>query len=333
MDGPAGYTNVNYWDDVAQDYDGEIMSSFDEDLKRIIHKRVCEHCQGPVSSFALDLGCGVGKYLPLLATRCSKVLGVDISNELLTQAQRLCDPFSNVKLRCVDLGNYVLDAHTTGDLPLHQATFLVCANVIISPDQTVCSKIFDTVTKCLAPGGKLLLVIPSQESAHLATSLIDDWRDAQRRRASSGRGAKGRKLKLEESEVSSEEDIAQGVYCRDGVRTKTFTQQQVCDELKARNLMVLSLDKIEYTWDTEYRGDGSRQWMPACGLRPWDWLFIAQHKGMLPQTAEEDSASSSSLPSSTELSSRSDSSGSPTSVLSPRLTDDSTAVPYGPAIS
>ena len=205
MDGPAGYTNVNYWDDVAQDYDGEIMSSFDEDLKRIIHKRVCEHCQGPVSSFALDLGCGVGKYLPLLATRCSKVLGVDISNELLTQAQRLCDPFSNVKLRCVDLGNYVLDAHTTGDLPLHQATFLVCANVIISPDQTVCSKIFDTVTKCLAPGGKLLLVIPSQESAHLATSLIDDWRDAQRRRASSGRGAKGRKLKLEESEVSSEE--------------------------------------------------------------------------------------------------------------------------------
>ena len=40
MDGPAGYTNCAYWDTMARDYDGEIMSSFDEDVKKVIKRRV-----------------------------------------------------------------------------------------------------------------------------------------------------------------------------------------------------------------------------------------------------------------------------------------------------
>lgn len=290
MDGPPGFTNLVYWDEMAQDYDGEIMSSFDEDVNKVIRRRVNDHCRGAAASFALDLGCGVGKYLPLLAQRCRSVLGVDISGQLLRQAGQLCSAYSNVSLRQVDLANYKVNAHLTGDLPRGEATFLVCANAIISPDPTVCSRIFDTVKKCLAPGGKLLLVIPSTESAQLGASLIGEWRDAQRQRFAAALEKKGggskkggsrakTPVKLEEEEVTSPQDVAQGVYCRDGVRTKTFLQAQVQEELFARGLSVLSADKVEYRWDTEYRGDGSQNWMPACGLRPWDWLFIAENEG------------------------------------------------------
>ena len=121
MDGPAGYTNCAYWDTMARDYDGEIMSSFDEDVKKVIKRRVDDHCRGAAAANALDLGCGVGKYLPLLAARCGRVLGVDISAALLEQAGRLCGPklcapSGNVTLRCVDLANYRTDAHVAGDL-------------------------------------------------------------------------------------------------------------------------------------------------------------------------------------------------------------------------
>ena len=73
-------------------------------------------------------------------------------------------------------------------------------------------------------------------------------------------------MKLEEEEVTSPQDVAQGVYCRDGVHENPCRRR--CRRSCARGLSVLSADKVEYRWDTEYRGDGSQNWMPACGLRP-----------------------------------------------------------------
>ena len=40
---------------------------------------------------ALDFGCGVGRLLPPLASRCPQVVGIDVSPSMLAEAQRNCD--------------------------------------------------------------------------------------------------------------------------------------------------------------------------------------------------------------------------------------------------
>ena len=117
---------------MAQDYDGEIMSSFDEDVNKVIRRRVNDHCRGAAASFALDLGCGVGKYRHCWRSAAQRPRrGHFWAAPAAGGAALQC--VLERGLRQVDLANYKVDAHLTGDLPRGEATFLVCANAIISP--------------------------------------------------------------------------------------------------------------------------------------------------------------------------------------------------------
>ena len=50
---------------------------------------------------ALDFGCGVGRLLVALATRCRDVTGVDISPSMLAEARRNCDAAGATNVRLV----------------------------------------------------------------------------------------------------------------------------------------------------------------------------------------------------------------------------------------
>ena len=75
-----------YWDRLAADYDEEVFSSLDSDDRGLIRSAL----DGLASrrKTALDLGCGVGKYVGTLSERFGKVIAVDHSTELLEIARR-----------------------------------------------------------------------------------------------------------------------------------------------------------------------------------------------------------------------------------------------------
>src|SRR5262249_31306823 len=66
-------------------------------LFRTIHRYIDERF---VAESALDFGCGVGRIVVPLASRCRRVTGVDVSDGMLRRAQERCDVLrlSNIRL-------------------------------------------------------------------------------------------------------------------------------------------------------------------------------------------------------------------------------------------
>ena len=92
-----------YWDKVAGDYDGEIFSVLDQDRNDVILSHIRR--LGCVESTACDFGCGVGKFLPVLAENFRHVYAVDLSDELLQQARESCEGLDNVTYSRKDLSS------------------------------------------------------------------------------------------------------------------------------------------------------------------------------------------------------------------------------------
>ena len=67
--GAPNVTSVEYWDKVADAWQGEIHNSLREDTGRVIQTALDHFAQG--APLVLDLGCGVGNYLPSIAFRLS----------------------------------------------------------------------------------------------------------------------------------------------------------------------------------------------------------------------------------------------------------------------
>eukprot|EP00966_Prymnesium_polylepis_P228644 5291321-Prymnesium_polylepis.2 len=260
-----GVTSVEYWDDAARCWD-EIHDTLVTDEKGVIEAALEAHLQQ--TDVAIDFGCGGGRYLAALSRRCASVVGIDISRRLLEIARRVVEKelLTNVRLRCADLGN----ADTFAKLALPTADVVVCANVLISPDPITRQNMIAAIAATLRPGGRLCLIVPAVGSALSIREQHPRW-VAERRR----RGLRP-KPKLEVPEAHSVADEKNGVFCRGGVRTKHFRMGELKAQLKEAGLRsVLSTERVEYSWDTEFD--------PPIGFLerdprvqpPYDWLVVA----------------------------------------------------------
>ena len=248
-----------YWDRLALTYDQAVLSSFDADLSGIIARRLDE--LAGTQKTALDLGCGVGKYVGPLSDRFGQVVAVDHSEELLKIARHEHGHRSNVDIR-------MLDAAKGRPTTLVRADVVVCANVLIMADEELRSAILDTARKSLAPKGRLVLVVPSLESALLAHRRLVEWY---------GRDGS------EDPETDAEDDarapskrtsreLLRGVMRIDGVPTKHYLAEELDLMLRRLRFEIEYLDKVSYSWDSEF-GDAPR-WMQA--PHPWDWLVVVK---------------------------------------------------------
>lgn len=248
-----------YWDRLASTYDQEVLSSFDADLSGIIGRRL-DKLAGAKKT-ALDLGCGVGKYIRPLADRFGQVVAADHSDELLKIARRDHGHLKNVDIR-------MLDATQKRSAPVMRADVVVCANVLIMADDGLRAAILDTARKSMVPDGRLVLVVPSLESALLAHRRLVEWYERD--------GA-------EDAETEAEDDgfppskggcreLLRGVMRINGVPTKHYLAEELSLLLKDTRLGIEHLDKVSYGWDSEF-GDAPR-WMRA--PYPWDWLVVAK---------------------------------------------------------
>lgn len=250
--------DVAYWDQLAPTYSDEVLSSFHADRTGAI-RRCLDDLGGPRKT-VLDLGCGVGKYLRALSRRFGRVIGVDQSEELLEIARRDHGRRKNVELRCVDAS----DGRPVRGV---RANVVVCANVLIMADAERRDAILRTARLSMAASGRLVLVVPSLESALLAHRRLAEWYERE--------GAADPETEAEQDAVGPSKrtcrELLRGLVRIDGVPTKHHLAEELVLTLRHRGLKVRQLERVHYPWDSEF-GEAPG-WMRD--PYPWDWLAVA----------------------------------------------------------
>lgn len=244
-----------YWDDVADTYEDEIFSVRDHDTAGLIEERVTRLAD-PAHT-AADLGCGIGKFTPLLARNFGAVHACDLSEKLLARARRVCRGFTNVDFRQTDLG---AEPH-----PLEPVDFVLCVNVLIMASLDIRLRALRAVTAQVRHGGHLLLVVPSTESMLYTRFRMVDWslRDGY---------DCGTAVRENLPRTGSLRGLYQGVRPIEGVPTKHYLREELQVLLRDHQMEVLETRKLTYPWTTEF--DDPPAWMDS--PLPWDWLVLAR---------------------------------------------------------
>lgn len=246
--------DLDYWQRVGNQYEDEIFASSLADTTGVIRRRLDELANRRAT--AVDFGCGVGHYLPLLARRFRRVHGFDFADSLLDQARERTRGLSNVEVERANLAS----ARTR--LPVSNVKVGVCANVLISQDAAIRRGVLRTIAQTLASNGRLLLLVPSLESVLYSSQMLVEW---------------NRKLGHSEEDslasgVLPPRDVLRGLIKLDKVPTKHYLREELEALLNAAGFTISSCDKVEYGWETEF--ESPPRWMKKPG--PWDWLVVAR---------------------------------------------------------
>lgn len=246
--------NEQDWDQVAVSFEEEIFNVPANDHKGLIREHV-ERLAAPDAT-ATDLGCGVGRTLPMLSDLFGKVYAVDVSSHCLATAAVACQDRSNIDYVHADLSK---------DRNSYPATDLVlCINTWLNADLAIRESLIDRTCRSVKRGGHLLLVVPSLNSALLTAYRRLQWnlrdglspQEAQRDAALKGR------------------DLAHGIVHIDGVPTKHYLPEELEASLGQRGFTLEVTEKIEYPWTTEFTAPP--RWMKA--PFPWDWFVVARRR-------------------------------------------------------
>jgi len=90
-----------YWEKIAPSYNDEIFDVLHNDTKALI-RSVIERYASKKKTVA-DIGCAIGKWLPVLSPAFKKVVAVDISAKNLEIAQQLYPQYKNVEYLRADM--------------------------------------------------------------------------------------------------------------------------------------------------------------------------------------------------------------------------------------
>ncbi len=244
--------NKSYWETQADDYDENIFSVRHNDTNHIIRGHI-EKYGAPLKS-AGDFGCGPGYFLPYLSQNYKKVNGYDISAKLIELAAKLELP--NVTVARKDLSKSIQQ-----DKQYH---FILCVNTLITESLSIRRNILTTITRSLKRNGILVLVVPSTESFQVASALLTEWN------IQDGLShAKAQKSDFEKTTLTTTQ-VYQGIRPIENVPTKHYVKDEFDVLAKVHGFKLKSVEKINYTWDTEY--NSPPKWFNITA--PWDWCAV-----------------------------------------------------------
>lgn len=246
--------NVDYWDNVAPQWAQEIFNTLRHDRNRVIRTEL-ERAARNAGSIA-DFGCGIGTYLPTLARLFDEVHGFDHSQACVELARKRIGRARTRRARSVKV------KRAANAPKLLRGTFdaVLCVNAAIAPERSAWRRVLRSAHSLLKPNGRLILVVPSMESAALiaeAEQCARDWPNTVG-------------VAMAESAPRSG-----GVVSLEGVPTKHFTRGELNGTLSELGLQVRRIQRVEYTWR-------SQAVKPPRELRdtlPWDWLAVARNTG------------------------------------------------------
>ena len=154
----------SYWEKRAREYGSSTggwkavcLQGTPEIYNRLIHRlqrsALLSAMGGAPSRLYLDFGCGVGRWMVELAPRAKAVCGVDISREMLGEAER--------RLRAAHLLNFGLCQFDGSNLPFKDARFDVTfsATVLIHiTELETLKRAVGEMCRVTAPGGRVVVL-------------------------------------------------------------------------------------------------------------------------------------------------------------------------------
>ncbi|MFZ9878035.1 MAG: class I SAM-dependent methyltransferase [Chitinophagaceae bacterium] len=243
----------NYWENMAASYQEEIFDVLQQDKKKLLVRAIRKYSKP--NQQVIDIGCAVGKWLPVLSPLFKKVIALDISINNLKIAQQLHPGLKNVDYKRADMSN--------PRLRVPKVEFGICINAILTPHAKDRLVFFNNLKKCIKPNGILLLTVPSLES-YLLTRIIQQQFNIDRKEFSESISGKKALVKWK--------NIMQGVGEIDQVPHKHFLDEELTLNLNKSGFQVLEIKKIEYPWSTEF--NRPPRWLHS--PKPWDWMVVAK---------------------------------------------------------
>ena len=129
-------------------------SSVRKYFKPILVEKVSE------SDRVLDLGCGSGMFLPIVAPMCAEIVGVDISSDMLISCSQCIKKFF--------IENASLSNASSDHLPFAAETFDVVYIVDVIHHAEDYEQAVKEVYRVLKPGGRLIVFEPNKFNVLLA---------------------------------------------------------------------------------------------------------------------------------------------------------------------
>lgn len=243
----------NYWEKIAPDYNEEIFDVLKNDRKSLIRSAI-RKVASP-SKTVIDIGCAVGKWLPVLSPLFKQVLAVDISFKNLVIAQKSYPQFTNVE--------YLRSDMSAGKTRLPKSDVAICINAILTDSLKKRTIFFQNLSRCLKKSGHLVLVIPSLESWLLTHIIQKRWKIDKSLFNDKISGHAAQK---------KYNNIQQGNADIDHVPTKHYLKEELELLLSQEGFIVKDIKKIEYDWKTEFVK--APKWLKE--PHPWDWLVVAK---------------------------------------------------------
>jgi len=245
----------NYWEKIAPSYETEIFDVLKNDKSGKIVKAILSFASPKKS--VIDIGCAVGKWMPVLAPVFGKVHAIDISNNNLKIAAKKYPNYTNITYERVDM------SATTVKVKKYDAA--ICINAILTSSLKKRNLFFKHMASFIKKGGDLVLVVPSLESKLFSHIIANKYNvdDAKKDKAPTGKKA-----------ISQIRFIKDGVTDIDDVPTKHFLKEELELLLNIAGFTVEKIEKINYNWSTEFHKPPS--WLK--NPQPWDWMVKAKKK-------------------------------------------------------
>ena len=247
--------NRSYWEKLAPAYNDEIFDVLHNDKKALIRTVIEKYASKKKT--VMDIGCAIGKWLPLLSPAFKKVIAIDISAKNLAIARELYPQYKNVKYLRADMSGK--------KTKVPQCDFGICINAILTPSLKDRTIFFQSLPACVKKGGHIVLSIPSLESWLLA-SVIQQQHKIDRNLFPVASNAKEGLRKWN--------NIRQGNADIDDVPHKHYLKEELQLLLANEGFDAEEFQKIEYDWSTEFIKPP--KWLKE--PKPWDWMVIARKK-------------------------------------------------------
>ena len=244
-----------YWETIAPTYDTEIFDVLQNDTSGSIIAAIDEIASP--GKTVIDIGCAIGKWIPVLAPKFHRVIAADISAKNLQIAKEKYPDFNNVDYQRIDM--------SADDLTVTPCDAAICINAILTHSREKRINFFQSLSLCLHAGGQLVLVVPSLESKLYTNIIADRWNvdDAENDKDLAGKDA-----------IKKINNIKQGVTDIDNVPTKHYLKEELELLLAQEGFEVTLIKKINYNWTTEFNKPPKWLGKPY----PWDWMCTANKK-------------------------------------------------------
>ncbi len=241
-----------YWEEIAPNYNSEIFDVLRNDTSGIIASAIKQFASPDKT--IMDIGCAVGKWVPLLAENFKHVIAADISATNLEIASENCRQYKNVEYVRMDM--------SSNNLTVTPCDVAICINAILTDSLKKRINFFQSLSLCLNPGGSLVLVVPSFESALYSSFMFDQWLLKDNDPLTISRPSNA---------IKKFNELKRGIVEIDNVPTKHHLREELIVLLKEEGLIVETISKVEYSWNTEF--EDAPGWMKE--PYPWDWMCVA----------------------------------------------------------